>query len=140
MTNIYSQKRLLKMENKPPIRLKTISEFHKSHDLAQPEHPLISVIDFGSVPRTADISTKSWAFDFYQVSLKRGIDFKMKYGQQAYDFDEGVMGFIVPNQVFRIAPRSAQVHSGWMLLVHPDFLWNTPSMRPYFYQKKKKPH
>ncbi|MFD2962959.1 MULTISPECIES: hypothetical protein [Olivibacter] len=92
------------MENKPPIRLKTISEFHKSHDLAQPEHPLISVIDFGSVPRTADISTKSWAFDFYQVSLKRGIDFKMKYGQQAYEFDEGVMGFIVPNQVFRIAP------------------------------------
>lgn len=116
------------MENKPPIRLKTISEFHKSRGLAQPEHPLISVIDFGSVPRTTDISAKSWVFDFYQVSLKRGIDFKMKYGQQAYDFDEGVMGFIAPNQVFRIehGPRSSQVRSGWMLLVHPDFLWNTP--------------
>ncbi|GAA4795120.1 AraC family transcriptional regulator [Olivibacter ginsenosidimutans] len=115
------------MENKPPIRLRTISEFHQSRGLAQPEHPLISVIDFGTIPRSADISDKSWVFDFYQLSLKRGIDFKMKYGQQAYDFDEGVMGFIAPNQVFRIehgAPTT-QNRSGWMLLVHPDFLWNT---------------
>ena len=118
------------MENQSPIRLKTISEFHKSRGLAQPEHPLISVIDFGTIPRSADIRDKSWIFDFYQVSLKRGIDFKMKYGQQAYDFDEGVLGFIAPNQVFKIEhePHATQnqIRSGWMLLVHPDFFWNTP--------------
>jgi len=116
------------METKPPIRLKTISEFHKSRGLTQPEHPLISIIDFGTIPRTADISNKSWVFDFYQLSLKRGIDFKMKYGKQAYDFDEGVMGFIAPNQVFRIehGVPITQNRSGWMLLVHPDFLWDTP--------------
>lgn len=115
------------MENKQPIRLRSISEFHNSRGLPQPEHPLISVIDFAKVPRSADISNKSWVFDFYQITLKKGIDFKMKYGQQKYDFDEGVMGFIAPNQVFRIdmEVNTTLKRSGWMLLVHPDFLWNT---------------
>lgn len=115
------------MENKQPIRLRSISEFHNSRGLPQPEHPLISVIDFAKVPRSADISNKSWVFDFYQITLKKGIDFKMKYGQQKYDFDEGVMGFIAPNQVFRIdmETNTTLKRSGWMLLVHPDFLWNT---------------
>lgn len=53
---------------------------------------------------------------------------KLKYGQQEYDFDEGVMFFISPNQVFRIEPELNPVtkRSGWMLLVHPDFLWHKP--------------
>jgi hypothetical protein len=52
----------------------------------------------------------------------------MKYGQQQYDFDEGTMFFGSPNQVFGIehAPRNqAEKRSGWMLLIHPDFLWKT---------------
>lgn len=113
------------MENKQPIRLKTISEFHASRGLPPPEHPLISIIDFGKVPHAKN--NDSWIFDFYQIALKRGIDFKMKYGQKEYDFDDGVMGFIAPNQVFKIdiEVNATNNRSGWMLLVHPDFLWNT---------------
>ncbi|WP_134088646.1 AraC family transcriptional regulator [Olivibacter sp. XZL3] len=116
------------MENRSLVRLKTVSEFHRSRNLPQPEHPLISVIDFGKIPRSAAINGKSWVFDFFQISLKKGLDFKMKYGQQEYDFDEGVMSFIAPNQVFSIEQRlhSTQSRSGWILLIHPDFLWNTP--------------
>ena len=67
-------------------------------------------------------------FDFYSISLKRNFNAKMKYGQQQYDFDEGIMFFISPGQVFGIEAEkgAALKHSGWMLLVHPDFLWNTP--------------
>lgn len=51
---------------------------------------------------------------------------KYKYGQQEYDFDEGVMFFMAPSQVFGIEiGKEASKPSGWMLLVHPDFLWNT---------------
>jgi len=115
------------MENRPPTRLKSISEFHISRCLPPPEHPMISVVDFGKVPRSANIGNNSWVFDFYQISLKKGIDFKMKYGQQQYDFDDGVMAFIAPNQVFKIDHEinPTQKRSGWMLLIHPDFLWNT---------------
>lgn len=62
----------------------------------------------------------------------------MKYGQQEYDFDEGVLFFMAPNQVFSVEPNSkvAPEHSGWLLLIHPDFLWNTPvakSIKKYEY-------
>ena len=52
----------------------------------------------------------------------------MKYGQQEYDFDEGIMFFMSPGQVLKIEVKTdlPLQHSGWMLLVHPDFLWNTP--------------
>lgn len=116
------------MEQRPTIRIKTISEFHRLRGLPKPEHPLISVVDYSEIQRPSNISETNWVFDFYQISLKRGINAKMKYGQQEYDFDEGVMFFISPNQVFRIEPdtHSSATRSGWMLLIHPDFFWNTP--------------
>ncbi|SJZ98348.1 helix-turn-helix domain-containing protein [Sediminibacterium ginsengisoli] len=115
------------MEQRPTKRIKTISEFHRLRGLMQPEHPLISVIDYSNVQRPADIAETNWVFDFYQISVKRGMNAKMKYGQQQYDFDEGIMFFVSPNQVFRIEPDRdvAEKKSGWMLLIHPDFLWNT---------------
>ena len=116
------------MEQRQTKRIKTISEFHRSRGLPQPEHPLISVVDFSEVYRPAEISDTNWVFDFYQISVKRGMNAKMKYGQQEYDFDEGIMFFISPNQVFRIEPESnpTSQRSGWILLIHPDFFWNTP--------------
>ncbi|SIN88615.1 helix-turn-helix domain-containing protein [Chitinophaga niabensis] len=115
------------MEQRKTKRIKTITEFHRSRGLPHPEHPLISVVDYKAVQRPADIGDVNWVFDFYQIALKRGMNGKLKYGQQEYDFDEGIMFFISPNQVFRIEATSnpATKQSGWMLLIHPDFLWKT---------------
>lgn len=115
------------MEQRKTQRIKSISEFHRLRGLPKPEHPLISVVDYSAVQRPADISEVNWVLDFYQVSLKRGMNGLLKYGQQKYDFDEGVMFFISPNQVFRIETeeKTLEEKSGWMLLIHPDFLWNT---------------
>ena len=109
-------------------RIKTISEFHRLRGLPKPEHPLISVVDYSAIQRSPDMSSVSWVLDFYQISIKRGLGAKLKYGQQTYDFDEGVMFFIAPSQVFRIEtePNPTRERSGWMLLIHPNFLWNTP--------------
>ena len=116
------------MEQRQTLRIKTISEFHQLRGLPKPEHPLISIVDFATLKRPTDIDEVSWIFNFYQISVKRGIDGKFKYGQQEYDFDEGVMFFIAPNQVFKIQVDSQSTikRSGWMLLIHPDFFWNTP--------------
>jgi AraC-like DNA-binding protein len=115
------------VEQRQIQRVKTISEFHRIRGLSQPEHPLISVVNYAEVQRPVDISEKNWVFDFYQISIKRGTNAKLKYGQQEYDFDEGVMFFGAPNQVFKIQPNgnSTAQRSGWILLVHPDFFWNT---------------
>ena len=116
------------MANTKPIRIKTITEFHRLRGLPKPEHPLISVVHYTDIKLSAEESTANVVFDFYSISVKRGMNGKIKYGQQQYDFDEGVMFFISPNQVFGVAtqPDATPNHSGWILLIHPDFLWNTP--------------
>ncbi|OQP66358.1 AraC family transcriptional regulator [Niastella vici] len=114
------------MANKQPHRFKTIAEFHQFKGLPKPEHPLISVINLGLL-KTPPPAATSWINDYYAISLKRNFNARMKYGQQEYDFDEGIMFFVSPGQVFKIESKSQQEfkQSGWMLLVHPDFLWNT---------------
>jgi AraC family transcriptional regulator, transcriptional activator of pobA len=116
------------MANILPRRIKTISEYHQLMGLPKPEHPLISVINFESIKHLPNDESISIIFNFYSISLKRNFNGKMKYGQQEYDFDEGIMFFISPGQVFGIEVEKDEVlkHSGWLLLVHPDFLWNTP--------------
>jgi AraC family transcriptional regulator, transcriptional activator of pobA len=110
-----------------PIRIKTISEYHQLMGLPKPEHPLVSVINFESIKKLPYTESISLIFDFYSISLKRDFNAKMKYGQQQYDFDEGILFFMSPGQVFGIELEKgvALKHTGWMLLVHPDFLWNT---------------
>lgn len=116
------------MANKQVQKIRSITEYHRLRGLPKPEHPLISLIDYGSMPHSNDDTPINWVFDFYSISLKRDINAKMKYGQQEYDFDEGIMFFISPGQVFSIemAKNAVAKRSGWILLVHPDFFWNTP--------------
>lgn len=96
---------------------------HRLMGLPKPHHPLISMIELQGFK--ADPHIQSVVFDMYVVSLKRGCD-KLMYGQQKYDFDEGLMGFMAPGQVLR-GEENGVPHDlqGWMLFIHPDFLWNT---------------
>jgi AraC family transcriptional activator of pobA len=116
------------MAGMQPLRIKTISEYHRVMGLPKPEHPLISVINFETIKRLPYDEAISIVFDFYSISLKRNFTGKFKYGQQQYDFDEGIMFFISPGQVFGIENEKQEElrHTGWMLLLHPDFLWKTP--------------
>ena len=115
------------MAESKTYRIKTITEFHRLRGLPQPEHPLISVIDYAAIKHSTGNNPINWVFDFYSISVKRGVNTRLKYGQQLCDFDEGVMFFMAPSQVLRVEV-SHEVdtgNSGWILLVHPDFLWNT---------------
>ncbi|VXA92606.1 AraC family transcriptional regulator [Flavobacterium sp. 9AF] len=108
-------------------RVKSIAEFHKMKGLPAPQHPLISLFDYSKVECSKEVNYKNFVFDFYHISCKRSVGTKYKYGQGNYEFDDGVMFFIAPNQVFGIEPIAeiASPKSGWMLMIHPDFLWNT---------------
>ncbi len=116
------------MQNKPTYHIKSISEYHKVRGLPKPEHPLISVINCADIQHLEEISAYRWLLDFYSVSLKRTSYAKAIYGQQQYDFDEGLLCFSAPKQVFsfEIDKEITSEFSGWILLIHPDFLWHTP--------------
>ncbi|SHN38716.1 AraC family transcriptional regulator [Chitinophaga sp. CF418] len=114
------------MKNKEPHQLKTISDYHSFRGLPKPEHPLISVVNLEAVRQLQDNEPRGLTQHFYSIALKRNFTGKLKYGQQEYDFNEGVMFFISPGQVYSIESKKALEHSGWLLFFHPDFLWNTP--------------
>jgi AraC family transcriptional activator of pobA len=113
-------------------RFKTISEFLQFSRLPKPDHPLISVVKVDSVGNPHRDESISWVYDFYCIAVKRvynSQNFKLKYGQQSYDFDEGMMSFVAPNQVIGLSSINKEEkikQSGWILIIHPDFLWNTP--------------
>lgn len=111
-----------------PRHIKTIAEYHRFMELSKPEHPLISVIKFEDIKRQPNNCPGSIIHHFYSIALKKNFNAKLKYGQQDFDFDEGVMHFMSPKQVLTIQTSSKKEfeHSGWLLLIHPDFLWNTP--------------
>jgi AraC-like DNA-binding protein len=116
------------MNSSTPHHIKTIAEYHRLMGLPKPEHPLISVIKFEDVKIISGDKPNGITHYFYSIALKRNAHGKMKYGQENFDFDEGIMHFMSPKQVLSIenAPKEALAHSGWLLLIHPDFLWHTP--------------
>lgn len=109
-----------------PLNIQTITEAHRVLGLPKPEHPLISVLNYADLKMPDGVTELSATFGFYYISLKRGFSNKLFYGQQTYDFDEGMMYFVAPNQVLRGAgPEPEDDLSGWILLIHPDLLWGT---------------
>ena len=114
----------------PPYRLHTISDLHRLRGFPPPAHPLLSVVDLGTIKELPPTEVTTLVADFYLIALKKGVQphVTTRYGQQAYDFDQGVLAFMAPGQVFSLAvdPAHTAPVAGWLLLVHPDFLWNTP--------------
>lgn len=111
------------MGNSKPHKIKSITEIHRLMGLPKPHHPLIGFIDLSGLENRTDITTV--LFDLYVISLKRGCD-QLIYGQQKYDFDEGLMAFFAPGQILRGEENGVPSNlEGWMLFIHPDFLWGS---------------
>ncbi|SDG81749.1 Helix-turn-helix domain-containing protein [Pedobacter terrae] len=109
------------------VTINSITTYHRFRGLPKPEHPLISLVDYSLLQFPDDAKTVNIVMDFYSIALKRDIGAKLHYGQQIYDFDEGLMSFIAPGQVLRIErdPGSPTGGSGFLLQIHPDFLWGS---------------
>ena len=117
------------MNKRPLFHFQTITEYHRAAGLPAPAHPLISLVHMDDLNRPLADTSFSITYDFYSISLKRMKNAKFKYGQQASDFDEGVLFFMSPGQVFGMdIEKGGVLHrpEGWIILIHPDFLWNTP--------------
>lgn len=123
------------MKSKNIHTFSTISQFHKMSGLPKPEHPLVSLVDYGLVEYQTDENEIGWVQHFYTIGLKRNIQGKFRYGQQPYDFDEGLLSFVSAGQVVHLTVEKPEVKpTGFLLLIHPDFIWKTSlakSIRQY---------
>ncbi|WP_109829465.1 helix-turn-helix domain-containing protein [Reichenbachiella versicolor] len=115
------------------VRLETISDLHRFNEIPSPEHPLISLIDYSLVKQTSVTNELKWIQSYYSISLKRNVIGKYRYGQQSYDFDEGVMTFFSPDQLISVQLLESNTitnpPSGWILAIHPDFFFGTSLAR-----------
>ena len=102
-------------------RFNSLSGLHKALELPAPMHPLVSLINNadGTVP--LEKLPNPHILNFYKIAYKMNFQGKFKYGQHYYDFHEGGLFFVSPNQVTG-AHEALSDQSGYTLLFHPDFL------------------
>nr|AGU09768.1 Helix-turn-helix domain [uncultured organism] len=106
--------------------IQSASAFHRLLSLPEPKHPLVSVINLSESVFLEDEVWKGFVSKFYCVALKRDAKGKIKYGQQHYDYDKGVLSFTAPNQVQYLDLQNMECGSGYLLIFHEDFLLKHP--------------
>ncbi|CAH0530430.1 helix-turn-helix domain-containing protein [Vibrio hippocampi] len=108
------------------LHIDTISTLHKSLGLGRPLHPLVSVIHQKEVSAKVYGQAANLTFGVYLLSLKDGASCTFGYGQTTYDFDDGTMTFISPNQEVRVESIESPANSiGWTIAIHPDLIRKT---------------
>jgi AraC family transcriptional activator of pobA len=111
---------------KENIRIETIGEYNEGRG-QQTLHPLVSVINLNNSPRRVGPPlAASVTFGFYAVFLKQDKNCIIKYGRNTYDYQEGTLVFIAPDQVISILEDGNDYQpSGHVLLFHPDLMRGT---------------
>jgi len=91
-------------------------------------HPLVGMVDFNHVTEEGKTINGYDALRFhcYAIFLKDATGCKLKYGGKDYDYDEGTLVFVSPNQVIGLAYNEPNYRpKGYALLFHPDLLLGT---------------
>lgn len=123
----------------PPVHhIKSVSQYHHLLGLPPPEHPHFSVIELESVKFLERASPLALTYEFYLIFLKRDPQgkFTYRYGQRPaslavapaeQDFETSWLFFMAPGQVLGVEHHQPEAEglSGWAILLHPDYLWNT---------------
>jgi AraC-like DNA-binding protein len=106
--------------------IKNISELNQLLNQDKPKHPLLSVIDFSKVENYGKEEGRMSA-DFYTLMFKSHCHNRLKYGREYYDFQEGTLICIAPNQVITLEIEEGNNKDaiGWGLFFHPDLLRGT---------------
>ena len=108
------------------LRIKSISQLHEMLGYEKPKHPLITIIDYSKIIGNPEHYDVKIVTDFYMISLKSPSPKSLQYGRQYYDFEEGTMMFMSPEQVFSVGDFNEQIqYQGWGLYFHPDLISNT---------------
>ncbi len=110
------------MKKAAPYKIESISKLHRLFNLSKPTHPLISIINFEHLKFDSNEIWGSFYYDFFCVAIKKGASGKFRYGQAHYDFDEGVMSFTKPGQIFSVTNTTDDPVSGFMLVFKPELI------------------
>lgn len=112
---------------KPEYNFKTIRDFHKYFELAEPENPLFSIAQNLNTKSDTMCSlsqkneTISVTNNFYSISIKNITSGEIIYGRTKYDCSKGSMLFMAPNQTLSFSNLVVSSES-FHLAFHKDYL------------------
>jgi AraC-like DNA-binding protein len=106
-----------------PIVFKSISELMRGMGMPKPLHPLVAVVDYDISKISRENAGRSFLIDFYKVSFKKEFRGQVKYGQGYYDFEEGGLAFLAPNQLVTLSGEEG-IYDGYTLYFHADLIRN----------------
>jgi AraC family transcriptional regulator, transcriptional activator of pobA len=108
------------------VKIKSISQLHEMIGYDKPKHPLITIIDYSKIKQNPEHYDVKIVADFYIISLKTPSPKSLQYGRQYYDFEEGTLMFMSPDQVFSVSEFDDQIkYEGWGIYFHPDLILNS---------------
>jgi AraC-like DNA-binding protein len=106
----------------PPTVFKSISAYMRSMGMPKPVHPLVALVKYESDKVSRANAGRTFLVDFYKVSFKEDFTGQVKYGQGYYDFEEGGLAFIGPNQLITMSTDESCYEDGYNLYFHADLI------------------
>ena len=86
-------------------------------------HPLIAYVDLN---KSLPMLRSQFMLGFYAIVIKETRCGDIRYGNQYYDYDEGTMVFIGPNQIIKQEPEGEILQPyGKALIFHSDLIKGT---------------
>jgi len=106
-----------------PVVFKNISQLTRELGMPKPLHPLVALVNYDITRISRENAGRSFLIDFYKVSFKKDFRGQVKYGQGYYDFEEGGLAFIAPNQLVTMTGDESS-YEGYALYFHADLIRN----------------
>tara|TARA_R110000868_G_scaffold111539_1_gene301107 strand:- start:231 stop:1145 length:915 start_codon:yes stop_codon:yes gene_type:complete len=106
------------------LEINTVADYIKLRN-CEVLHPLVGIVDFEKVVHNGYTNKMYDAFHFncFAIFLKDAVGCKLKYGGKNYDYDEGTLVFMAPNQTIEFGGYDPDfAPKGYALLFHPDLL------------------
>ncbi len=105
------------------VRFDTVHQYNafNNHETL---HPLVSVIDLS---KAAPRQYSRMSYGFYTIFLKDVVCGDLRYGKQYYDYQEGTLIFLAPDQQIGVENKGEYYQpQGYALVFHSDLLLGTP--------------
>lgn len=104
------------------IRINTVAEYNNRVG-QETLHPQVSIVDFSKAEPFYYFRMQMGLYAIFLKDLKCG---DMIYGCSTYDYEEGTLVFVAPNQVYGFEDKSEKRQGkGKALLFHPDLIHGT---------------
>jgi len=115
----------MKALTQKPYRFDNIAELMERLGQPKPLHPLLAMMDYSHLKVSPADAGTAFVINFYKISFRQQFQGQVKYGPGYYDFTEGGLAFLGPNQRVTLSGEENR-YEGRSLYFHPDLIRHYP--------------